>query len=155
MARKPSPLPDWYNGAVLSYNTGKSLKQIADDVGVASATVRRWFIMNGVQLRESGGRCTFDYTVAIKMWEMGRTLEQIAAHFGVNQNAVYEQLKKHNIDTSPRWHHDKVLIEQLIADGKSDHDIMNQTNCSKSTVERHRREYNSGQSNAQLHNPCV
>lgn len=151
MARKLSPLPDWYSNAVQSYNSGKSLKQIADCVGVAQATVRRWFIMNGVQLRESGGRCTFDYTIAIKMWESGHTLEQIAEHIGVNQNAVYEQLKKHNVDTSPRWHHDKVLIEQLIADGKSDHDIMNHTNCSKSTIERHRREYISRQCNTPTH----
>lgn len=140
MARKPSPLPDWFNEVTEWYTSGKSLKQIAQHVGVAQATVRRWFIINGIQLRESGGRCTFDYTIAINMWKSGHTLEQIAEHLGVNRNAVYEQLKKHNVDTSPRWHYDKVHMEELIRLGLSDSEVSDQIGCSTNIVERHRRD---------------
>lgn len=133
-------LPEWIDLAKQQYASGSSIKQIAEGIGVAPATVNSWLKKCGVELRASGGKCSFDPQDAIRMWAEGLTIDQIGERLGVNRTAVYEQLKKHNVDTTPRRKADRVVMEDLINSGVSEERIALELGCSVTTVERHRRD---------------
>jgi transposase-like protein len=113
------------------YLSGLSLRDISTYVGVSSGTIARELKKQKVTLRPSGGKVTFDPQIAIDLWKQEYTLEQIGEKLGVNRTAIYEQLKKYNIDTTRS---NLQVIKDLIQTGLSVSQITEKTGNSHTYV---------------------
>lgn len=123
---------------IADYVSGVQTKELAATYNLTKEQVRTIVSDAGVA-RPSGGKVTYDPQKAIDLWNAGNSLRQIAINIGVNQNSVYEQLKKFGIDTKRRSI-DLDKFKHMLDLSSSDIEIAAELGCSKVTVERIRRE---------------
>ncbi len=121
---------------IADYNNGLSFKKLSEKYKVSTSTIQKYFKDNKIPVRPSGGHVTFDVNKAIELYESGLPIHQVASIIGVNKTAIYEQLKKFNIDTTDKRHTDHTQIKQQILLGMPDDEIARHHKCSVYIVER-------------------
>jgi transposase-like protein len=89
-----------------SYRRLKSVPALADELGVAFETARRWLIEAGVQ-RQSKGRPSkhaqkLDPIVLATRYAAGESIATIAEAFGVSPATVRARLIDSGVDLRPR-----------------------------------------------------
>ena len=139
--------------AAALYGSGLSCRETAsrlkDEIGteISPQTVARWMCELG-KSRPVGDRRTFELPVeAIRLYESGLTLHQVAEVFGVSATTIRKRLGEMRIEVRPRSIRypplaDKAWLEdEYQVSGRSAKEIAQYVGCSVLTVHYHLRRH--------------
>jgi hypothetical protein len=152
--------PDWLRQQYI--DLGRSVKAIAEEVGVSPHTVRYRLLRNGIPLRQRGPT---DHHVYAQLkdadWlrhqyvDLGRSTEDLAAELGCVRETVRYHLRKYGIPQRASWpgktsnaskfpqlHDEAWLRERYVDQQLSAEAIAAEVGCSAPTVLYHLREFN-------------
>lgn len=76
------------------YESGESIRQIAEKVGASTEFVADRLREKGVKLRPSGGRPMDRIPECVRLWRSGMDVRQVAARMGLSWGAVRRRIEK-------------------------------------------------------------
>lgn len=117
--------------AVTLHESGMSNTEIADRLGFSTAVVRRAMHMRGIA--KSGILLPVDEREAVRMLHDGMSTSDIAKHFGVSRQALYNHIGK-EFENARNARRDSVV--KAIKDGKTYADIVDELGVCQSNVHK-------------------
>lgn len=100
------------------YEGGKTLGEIADDVGCQPASAAKHLRSVGTTIRPKGTRILVDWKELAKQHDQGKTLEEIAKIAGCSTKNVTTRFQKIGRVPEPRADIDAKLVKQMYLDQK-------------------------------------
>lgn len=123
--------------AIKLYAEGKPLREVAGIVGRNEETLRNHFKKRGVQMRKtSQGRPAPNAIMdlpeieIIRAYEMGRSENSLAMHFGISRNVIRRILNKHNIHVRNQSESEKLKWSQMTDEQRENQVIKAHAACS-------------------------
>ena len=89
--------------AIERYNSGNSMKRVAEEIGVTPATVLRILRANGVQRRSKGGLYPLDEAYIVQAYKEGNSSSVLATQLNVTMHTITAILEKHGIARDNRY----------------------------------------------------
>ena len=78
------------------YRGGKSMRELANKLGIHRVTVSRLLKQAGVELRNRGLAAS-EIDRAVELYAQGKSLTRIGEHFGVDHGTAWRQLRKRGV----------------------------------------------------------
>ena len=133
--------------ALEMYQKGYTLKQISEEIGAAKMTIYNWIMRSDVELRKRTYSQKYTKETvenAVKLYQNGMTMEQIAAEIGCCIFAVRCWIDKADVpfrrsadyNRTRFGEKDKVRAVELFRNGKSYTEIAAEIGCSVTTARK-------------------
>lgn len=139
------------------YESGMTLMQVADEMGVSHSSIQKWFNKNGISTRsiknaiELKNGSVLDEERIVELYNQGMLIKDIAAEIGYEKSTVGNLLRKtklkitnpnHSSNTKNTIKNKEFLYHQYITLEKTQEEIAEEFGGSSNMVRRYLKKFN-------------